>query len=153
MPGVIDTNILLYAANRDAQEQSAARGFLHKAGTSSQQWYLTEGILYEFMRVSTHARVFSKPLSWKEALSFLRPFLESPAFTILSAGEKHWRHLEDILEKLIHPSGNLFFDTRTAVLLREHGIREIFTTDTDFLQFPDIEVINPLRPRDVPGTG
>jgi len=28
---------------------------------------------------------------------------------------------------------------------REHGVREIYTTDTDFLQFPDIKVINPLR--------
>ena len=30
--------------------------------------------------------------------------------------------------------------------MREHGIREIYTTDTDFLQFPDIRAINPLRP-------
>jgi len=30
--------------------------------------------------------------------------------------------------------------------MREHGIREIHTTDTDFLQFPEIKVIHPLHP-------
>jgi len=34
---------------------------------------------------------------------------------------------------------------RTVVLMREHGVREIYTIDTDFLQFQDITVINPLR--------
>ena len=43
------------------------------------------------------------------------------------------------------PVGNLFFDIRTAVLMREHGIRVIYTADTDFLQFEEIEVINPLK--------
>ena len=43
-------------------------------------------------------------------------------------------------------SGNLFFDVRTAVLMLEHGVRRIYTVDADFLQFPDLEVVNPLRP-------
>jgi predicted nucleic acid-binding protein len=29
--------------------------------------------------------------------------------------------------------------------MREHGIKRIYTTDTDFLQFGDIEVVNPLK--------
>ncbi len=145
MAGIIDTNLLLYAANRDADEHAAAAAFLYAASGSAEPWFLTEGILYEFLRVSTHPKVFQKPLSWREALSFIMPFLESSSFLILSAEERHWTLLEEILGKLIHPAGNLFFDIRTAVLMREHGVREIYTTDTDFLQFPDIKVINPLR--------
>jgi predicted nucleic acid-binding protein len=38
------------------------------------------------------------------------------------------------------------FDIRTVVMMREHGIRRVYTTDTDFLQFSGVEVINPLRP-------
>jgi len=37
-------------------------------------------------------------------------------------------------------------DTHTAVLMREHGIARICTRDTDFNQFPFLEVIDPLRP-------
>jgi toxin-antitoxin system PIN domain toxin len=145
MAGIIDTNILLYAANRDAEQHPAASRFLHAAAASGEQWYLTEGIVYEFLRVATHPQVFPKPLDWKEALRFLRPILENPGFAILTAEEHHWRHLEDILASLNHPAGNLFFDIRTAALMREHGIRRIYTVDTDFLQFPDVKVVNPLR--------
>ncbi len=146
MAGIIDTSILLYAANRDAEQHSAASRFLHTAAASGQQWYLTDGIVYEFLRVSTHPQVFPRPLDWKEALAFLKPLLESPNFAILTAEELHWRYLEDILASLNHPSGNLFFDIRTAALMRGSGIREIYTVDADFLQFPDVEVVNPLRP-------
>jgi hypothetical protein len=53
-----------------------ARTFLTRAGTSSEPWYFTEGILYEFLRVSTHARVFPRPLIWREGIEFLQPFFE-----------------------------------------------------------------------------
>ena len=145
MVGIIDTNILLYAANRDAEEHVAASRFFKNTVASSGPWFLTEGILYEFLRVATHARVFERPLTWKEASSFINPFLVSQRFEILIPGQSHWALLQKILAELTHPSGNLFFDIRTVVLMREHGIREIYTTDTDLLQFKDIKIINPFR--------
>ncbi len=145
MPGVVDTNILLYAANADAPEHERASRFLSRAGRSNERWYLTEGILYEFFRVATHPAIFPSPLAWQQGLAFLAPLLESPSFVILGAGGRHWAHLAEVLEKLTYPAGNLFFDVRTAVLMREHGSREIYTTDTDFLQFPDLRAIDPVR--------
>jgi hypothetical protein len=39
------------------------------------------------------------------------------------------------------------YSTRcTAILMREHGIGRICIRDTDFNQFPFLEVIDPLRP-------
>ena len=144
MAGVIDTNILLYAVNRDDERHDAAREFLYGAAQSSDLWYFTEGILYEFLRVTTHPRVFDRPLSWSQAMAFLRPFVDSDRFDIIAAGTGHWSELQDLLGTLTHPSGNLFFDIRTAALMLEHGIRRIYTTDTDFLQFRRLEVVNPL---------
>jgi hypothetical protein len=145
MGGIIDTNLLLYGANKDAEEHRSAVAFLNQTASSRDLWFLTEGICYEFLRVATHPKVFVKPLTWKEALRFLQSFWDSSAFEILVAGEDHWFILKEILEETTHPSGNLFFDIRTVVLMREHGIREIYTTDTDFLQFKGVKVINPLR--------
>lgn len=76
---------------------------------------------------------------------FLQPFVAADNVHILRVGESHWSLLVDLLAELTHPSGDLFFDVRTVVLMREHGIRRIYTTDTDFLQFAGIEVVNPLR--------
>jgi uncharacterized protein len=95
--------------------------------------------------VATHPKVFPQPLVWREALDFLLPILEIDQVGMLRAGDRHWALLADILAESTHPSGNLFFDVRTVVLMREHGIRRIYTTDTDFLQFNGIEVVNPLR--------
>ena len=144
MAGVVDTNILLYAANSDAPEQPRAREFLLQAGRSSRQWYCTDGILYEFLRVSTHPRVFDRPLEWRQALEFLLPFISSPRFSLLSPGDRHWSWLEDVLQSLSKPSGNLFFDIRTVALMREHGVSKIYTADTDFFQFSGISVVNPM---------
>jgi toxin-antitoxin system PIN domain toxin len=146
MAGIVDTNILLYAVNSDAAEHTLAREFLLRAGASADQWYLTEGIVYEFLRVATHPKVFAQPLTWQEAMQVIQTLATNPRFRVLTAGEQHWSLLGEMLPSLTHPSGNLFFDIRTAVLMREHGVREIYTTDTDFLQFDWLKVINPLKP-------
>ena len=135
MAGIVDTNILLYAANSDADEAPGARSFLSQAAGSPDQWYLTEGILYEFLRVATHARVFDRPLSWREALDFLNPFLASPRFQIVYGEENHWHLLQLVLENLNRPAGNLFFDVRTVTLMREHGIREIYQDQLHLASF------------------
>ena len=146
MSGVIDTNVLLYAANADAPEHAVARTFVLAVGRTADPWYLTSGIVYEFLRVATHPKVFPQPLPWQDAIGFLMPLLEADNVHLLHGGDRHWPLLGNVLAELTHPNGNLFFDVRTVVLMREHGIRRIYTTDTDFLQFTGIEVSNPLRP-------
>lgn len=145
MAGVIDTNILLYAVNSDDPDHAPATRFLHDAAESADQWYVTEGILYEFLRVATHPKVFTRPIAWVDAVAFLAPLLRAPNIAVLTAGDEHWDLLEKVLGILTHPSGNLFSDVRTVVLMREHGVRSIFTADADFLQFTGITVVNPLR--------
>jgi len=142
--GVIDTNILLYAANRDCREHTRARKFIENALRSAGLAYLSEGICYEFLRVSTHPNVFPSPLGGPQALAWVRTLLDASNFSLLSSGPNHWQAIASLLETLHAPSGNLFFDIRTATLMQEHGIRTIYTADTDFLQFQDLEVINPL---------
>jgi toxin-antitoxin system PIN domain toxin len=145
MSGVIDSNILLYAVNSDDPSHTRATRFLHEAAASADQWYFTEGILYEFLRVATHPKVFVRPLAWADALAFLAPLLRAANVAVLTAADQHWELLEGVLRTLTHPSGNLFFDVRTVVLMREHGVRSIYTADSDFLQFAGINVVNPLN--------
>ena len=63
---------------------------------------------------------------------------------MLAAGRTHWTCLRRLLKRAPQPSGNIFFDLRTVALMHEHAVRRIYTTDTDFLQFEEIEVVNPL---------
>jgi predicted nucleic acid-binding protein len=34
-------------------------------------------------------------------------------------------------------------DTQTAVLMREHGIKRVYTRDMDFHRFPFLEAVDP----------
>lgn len=58
--------------------------------------------------------------------------------------ERHMEVLEGLSTRHPRLSGNIVHDLHTAALMREHGVTEIRTADTDFHQFPFLTVVNPL---------
>ena len=68
---VVDTNVLIYAADKDAPEHARCRGLLDGWRKRSGAWYLTWGIGYEFLRVVTHPKVFRRPWTASDAFRFL----------------------------------------------------------------------------------
>lgn len=142
---LIDTNILLYAANNASPFHAAAHGFLRETVRSRAPWCTTGPILYEFLRVSTHRRVFAKPLDGLQALEFLAGFISVEEVSILGPTARHLETLREVMDGLMSPQGNLFHDIHTATLMREHGVPEIVTADADFFQFRFLKVTNPLR--------
>ena len=56
----VDTNVL-YAADADSQFHTACRDWLERQRARPNAWYSTWAILYEFLRVTTHARVMRRP--------------------------------------------------------------------------------------------
>jgi toxin-antitoxin system PIN domain toxin len=142
---LIDTNILLHAANAASPSHRAARGFFEEHLRLRTPWSITWPILYEFLRVSTHTRVFPKALTARQAIEFCGALIARDEVAILAATNRHGAVLETVVSELGHPAGNLFHDIHTAVLMREHGIPEIVTADTDFLQFGFLKVSNPLH--------
>jgi len=142
---LIDTNIFLHAANTGSPDHVRARAFLEGHLRLRTSWCTTWPILYEFLRVATHSRVFPKPLKAREALAFVGSLAEAGEVVMLASTERHLIALEAVVEELGRPAGNLFHDIHTAALMREHGVREIITADSDFLQFKMLQVTNPLR--------
>ena len=141
---VVDTNVLLYAADTAAPEHQRCRELLDGWRRRSGVWYLTWGICYEFLRVVTHPRVFRRPWPIGEARLFLEAVQQSPALGMLLPTDRHSRVLSEVVEELPHLAGNVLHDAETAVLMREHGVRRICTRDTDFHRFPFLEPIDPL---------
>lgn len=141
---VVDTNVLVYAANERAPEHERCRALIQAWREQSGAWYLTWGICYEFLRVVTHARVFRQPWSAADAFRFLAALRESPGLTMLSPTHRHADVLAEVIDEVPLLAGNLMHDTETAVLMREHGVRRICTRDTDFHRFRFVEPIDPL---------
>jgi len=141
---VVDTNILVYALNQGCQEYEPARNFVDECRRSTGPWYSTWSILYELLRVTTHPRIFSQPLTAQQAWDFIGLLLESPGLSVLVEGTHHTEVAVSTIQEVKGLRGNLFHDAHTAILMREHGIRRIYTRDTDFHRFPFLEVLDPL---------
>ena len=142
---LVDTNILLHAANTSSPFYEKARHFIDEHLRIQTAWCLTWPIIYEFLRVATHSRVFPRPLKAIQALTFIERLTAPEQVVILAPTDRHLAVLETVVSEVGHPAGNLFHDIHTATVMREHGIREIITADTDFLQFRFLSVSNPLR--------
>jgi predicted nucleic acid-binding protein len=80
-----------------------------------------------------------------EAWSFVQALLASPGLDILVPTQQHATVAEQVLREIPHLAGNLLHDTHTAILMREHGIRQICTRDADFHRFSFLEVVDPLQ--------
>ena len=141
---VVDTNILVYAADQDSTFHDRCRALLEEWRNQTAPWCLTWGIFYEFLRVSTHPRVFRNPWKAGEAWKFIEAVLASPSLGILTPTDRHAAVASGIIQELPFLSGNLIHDAQTAVLMREHGIQRIYTRDTDFHRFPFLQPVDPL---------
>jgi toxin-antitoxin system PIN domain toxin len=141
---VVDTNVLIYAADADSPWHRASRDWLEGQRRKPDAWFTTWPVVYEFLRVTTHPRVMRRPWSVKQAWSFVASLLQSPGIGVLNATPRHAAVAAEVFAELPHLAGNLLHDTHTAILMREHGIRQICTRDTDFHRFPFVEVVDPV---------
>jgi hypothetical protein len=87
--------------------------------------------------------VFRTPWTSARAWAFIDAILASPGLGLLQETERHAEVVAQTLSELPGISGNLVHDLHTAALMREHGIRRIYTRDADFRRFPFVEVVDP----------
>ena len=97
---VVDTNILLYAADLDSPDHEPCRGLLEEWRRGSTPWYLTWGVVYEFLRVATHPNVFRTPFSLAEAWGFLDVLLASPSLFVLKETERHSQIVTEVFKEI-----------------------------------------------------
>ena len=142
---VVDTNVFLYAADQSYSEHTRCRKLLEKWRRQALPWCTTWAIVYEFLRVSTHPRVFNRPWTVREAWRFIEAVLAAPSLSMLEHTSRHPAVAAQTLAELSELRGNILHDAHTAILMREHGIRRIYTRDNDFQRFPFLEVVDPLK--------
>ncbi len=141
---VVDTNILIYAVSRRFPEHGRARALVELWRRGTTPWFSTWSVFYEFLRVTTHRSVLERPLKIGQAWSFLEALFDAPGFGMLVETERHGGVFADMQDEYPSVAGNLLHDFHTAVLMKEHGLREIRTADAAFHQFRFLRVVNPV---------
>ncbi len=141
---VVDTNVLIYSADPDSELHRPCRRRLEIWRQQTSPWYVSWSICYELLRLCTHPRIFRRPWTLAQGWRFLESIFDSPSLGVLLPTARHTALLGEVVAQLPELRGNILHDTHTAVLMREHGIRQIYTRDSDFHRFPFITVIDPV---------
>jgi len=136
---VVDTNILVYAADAHSPFHQRCRAWLEERRQKAEAWHTTWGIVYEFLRVTTHPKVMRQPWTVREAWSFVGALLAAPSLRLLGPTHRHAVVAAQVITELPQLAGNVLHDAHTAILMREHGVRRIVTRDAHFLRFPFLE--------------
>lgn len=140
----IDANILLYASDESSEWHKPAKAFLEQRPADPDILCLTWPVLMAYQRIATHPAVFARPLAPETAWGNVQKLLALPRTRVVTEAEEF---SEDycVATDGMTVSGNLVPDAHVATILRENGVRRIYTADTDFRKFEFLEVVNPLR--------
>lgn len=137
-----DVNILLYALDETSPRHDAARSWLERTLSGPETVAFAWVVLLAFVRLSTHAAVFTQPLSTTEALDLLDGWLAQPCVTVIAPTDRHAVVLRELLQPL-GTAANLTTDAHLAALAIEHGA-ELCSCDTDFARFSGLRWTDPL---------
>lgn len=138
----LDTNILLYAQNRDCPEHKFAREFVEVCAARDNV-AISELVLLEFYQLLRNPAVLSAPLSAPDAAAVCASWRDNPRWALIENAP--------VMDKVWAVAGRpnvarrAVFDARIALTLRHHGVTELATRNTaDFEGFGFTRLINPI---------
>ncbi|MEY5011602.1 MAG: hypothetical protein RLZZ253_2741 [Verrucomicrobiota bacterium] len=140
---VPDANLLLYAYDESSPFHEPAKAWCEVVMSGPSPLTLLPAVVFGFVRIVTHPRVFKDPLSVSEAADHVRSWLA------MRHVQLHEMLPEDVacalgLLETAGTAGNLTSDAQiAAVALRLDA--EVHTADLDFGRFPKVRFLNPLR--------
>jgi toxin-antitoxin system PIN domain toxin len=100
-------------------------------------------VLLGYIRIVTNPRMVSPPLSTAEAMSSIDSLLARPNARAVGELDGFWLAFREMAGP-VSARGGLVTDAHIAALMRQHGVREIWTHDRDFRKFDGIVVRDPF---------
>lgn len=143
MSFALDANVLIYASYPESPHHDAAQRFLAECVERPELLCLAWQTVAAYLRASTHTGLFAKPLDPARAAQNVDALLRRPRTRVLVEQDGFWEVYRDLLEthraraKLVH-------DVHLAALLRQHGVKTLYTRDRDFRRFEFLDVRDPF---------
>jgi len=140
---ILDANLLLYARNSGDPRNVRAAAVLRDVLDGPRRVGLPWQSLTAFLRLATHPRVFSTPLTPDDASRQVEGWLAAPAAWVPVPTARHAEILLDLVRRH-RITGPLVSDAHLAALALEHGVA-VWSTDADFARFKGVAWYDPLR--------
>jgi predicted nucleic acid-binding protein len=148
----LDADLLAYAVNRFAPEHARAAPVVEALVNGERPWALPWPAVYEALRLVTHPHAVARPLGPDDAWGVIAALSASPALHFLGATERHAEVCAEVLalrDRDPRPAGptpgSLDSSFSTAVLLREHGVRDLLSTDAGMRRWRFLDVRDPIQ--------
>jgi len=139
-----DANLILYAYDAKSRFHREAGRWWSELLSGREPVGLCPVVIFAYLRLSTHGRIYDFPLTPTEAKAHILSWLERPNVRLLVAGPDHVATVCQLLEKA-GTAGNLVTDAQIVAMALEYGAT-IHSADTDFARFPEVAWVNPLNP-------
>lgn len=140
-PGVVDTNVLVYALDADAPQHAAARALLEGGRDPSTTLYITLQILGEFYSIVTNPRRVPKPRSAADPLAAISDLLSY--VRVLPVPARAIEGWLDLLRRQPVTGGDVF-DLQIVATMQANDVQTIYTFNrADFSVFTELAVVTP----------
>jgi uncharacterized protein len=139
---LVDANLLLYAADERSPHNRAAVEWITEQLNGSRRVGLPWQSLIAFLRIASHPRALTHPLTPAVAWRQVTDWLAAPAAWVPLPGPSHAELFGDLVTRY-DVRGNLIPDAQLAALALEHGLA-VSSADTDFARFGEVRWENPL---------
>lgn len=139
---LLDANVLLYAANRDAPEYDVARSWLDGRLNGTARVGVPWPSILAFVRIASNPAILQRPVSPAVAWRQMQAWLSRDVVWIPLPGPGHIDVLTTLLDRRAMTS-RLVPDAHLAALAIEHGLT-LCSTDGDFGKFAGLKWENPL---------
>ncbi len=136
----LDTNVIIAALVSSCPDHDKAVKGLDAINDSL---CTTPTNIGETLRLLTHPRVFERPLKLSKAVSHFSSFLNCRSIIILDEPTDWWKELDQAEKDVPGLKGNEIFDARIALCLKAHGVKRIFTWDSDFKKYSFLRTVKP----------
>lgn len=143
MSATLDANLLLYASDTSSAHHEPALRFLERQARGPELVYLFWPTVIAYVRIATHPSIFEQPLRRDQAMENVERLLACPHVVSLGEQDRFWGIFRRVAEDA-DARGNLVPDAQLVALMRENGVRAIWTRDRDYRRFQGIDVLDPF---------
>ncbi|HIC90928.1 MAG TPA: PIN domain-containing protein [Syntrophaceae bacterium] len=142
---LLDTNILIYAANRASPFNNKAKALREKAEKGELKVCVSVQNLCEFYAVITDPKRLERPLLPQVAREEVKKYLEAGFISKVYLTEEALKTALELGHKY-NIQGQRFFDILLVGTMLNQGIPTIYTVNVnDFKDIKEIKVVNPFE--------
>jgi uncharacterized protein len=138
----VDANVLVYASDTSADVHESAEALVRRWAAGPEILYLFWPVLLGYVRIVTHPGILTSPLSPRDAMQNVEALLDRPHVRAPGELDGFWPVFRSIAGD--RPRGNDVPDAHLAALMRQHGVRLLYTRDRAFRRFEGIEPRDPF---------